>query len=293
MWRVCVASNLSAPTRRFLGQGGSALARRALCTAPKADAAAAAAATEADPAADAADTDADAASEPKPESVGTASTMEFQAETRKLLDIVANSLYTDKEVFLRELISNASDALEKRRHAALTSSDGDDVSGLKILIEADEKANTLVISDSGIGMSRDDLVANLGTIARSGSKNFLQQLQDEGKANADVIGQFGVGFYSVFMVADKVTVYSRRQGEATGHCWSSRGDGTYELSEAANVAEGTKLVIELKADEGRFARPAMVKANIQKYSNFVSFPIELGASASTLSVPSGLGRRAR
>ena len=169
---------------------------------------------------------------------GASSKMEFQAETKKLLDIVAKSLYTDKEVFVRELVSNSSDALEKRRHASLTS-DGpaDDGSEMAIRITCDSEANTLTIQDSGIGMTREDLVENLGTIARSGSKAFLQQLEEGGSPSAssmNVIGRFGVGFYSVFMVADQVTVFSRRQGEEVAHCWRSTGDGSYELSEASS-----------------------------------------------------------
>ena len=210
---------------------------------------------------------------------GAASTMEFQAETKKLLDIVANSLYTDKEVFVRELVSNASDALEKRRHAALTSEGAEAEAGeaaageMQIRVTTDADANTLTIEDSGIGMTRDELIANLGTIARSGSRNFLQSLEGGQAAATNVIGQFGVGFYSVFMVADRVTVYSRRVGADDAYCWRSSGDGAYELSEAENVAPGTKIVIELKADEKSFASRFAIEQNIRKYSNFVGFPI--------------------
>ena len=205
--------------------------------------------------------------------------MEFQAETKKLLNIVANSLYTDKEVFVRELVSNASDALEKRRHAALTSEGAEAEAGeaaageMQIRVTTDADANTLTIEDSGIGMTRDELIANLGTIARSGSRNFLQSLEGGQAAATNVIGQFGVGFYSVFMVADRVTVYSRRVGADDAYCWRSSGDGAYELSEAENVAPGTKIVIELKADEKSFASRFAIEQNIRKYSNFVGFPI--------------------
>ena len=220
--------------------------------------------------------------EPPPPSAapkGAASTMEFQAETKKLLDIVANSLYTDKEVFVRELVSNASDALEKRRHAALTSEGAEAEAGeaaageMQIRVTTDADANTLTIEDSGIGMTRDELIANLGTIARSGSRNFLQSLEGGQAAATNVIGQFGVGFYSVFMVADRVTVYSRCVGADDAYCWRSSGDGAYELSEAENVAPGTKIVIELKADEKSFASRFAIEQNIRKYSNFVGFPI--------------------
>ena len=214
---------------------------------------------------------------PTEAATGASSKMEFQAETKKLLDIVAKSLYTDKEVFVREIVSNASDALEKRRHAALTA-DGpaDDQSEMAIKISTDSDANTLTIQDSGIGMSREDLVQNLGTIARSGSRSFLQQLQEQGStaaSSANVIGQFGVGFYSVFMVADEVTVYTRRQGEETAHCWTSTGDGSFEISEASGVLPGTKIVLKLKEDETSFSRRFSIEQNIRKYSNFVGFPI--------------------
>jgi len=215
---------------------------------------------------------------PTEAATGVSSKMEFQAETKKLLDIVAKSLYTDKEVFVRELVSNSSDALEKRRHASLTS-DGpaDDGSEMAIRISCDPEANTLTIQDSGVGMTKEDLVENLGTIARSGSKSFLQQLEAEGgptsASSMNVIGHFGVGFYSVFMVADEVTVFSRRQGEETAHCWRSTGDGSYELSEASGVTAGTKIVLKLKSDEGSFSQRFSVEQNIRKYSNFVGFPI--------------------
>ncbi|KAL1527886.1 hypothetical protein AB1Y20_009262 [Prymnesium parvum] len=216
---------------------------------------------------------------PPPPTVGEATRMEFQAETKKLLDIVAKSLYTDKEVFLRELVSNASDALEKRRHAALIS--GSEVEGapeMAIWIDGDKETNTLTITDTGIGMSKEELIENLGTIARSGSKNFLQQL-DESEANssasANVIGQFGVGFYAVFMVADEVTVYSRRHGAEMGHCWKSTGDGSYELAEASGVAAGTKIVIKLKPEESNFATKWHIGSNIRRYSSFIGFPIKI------------------
>jgi len=215
--------------------------------------------------------------QPQSASVGTAESLEFQAETKKLLNIVANSLYTDKEVFLRELISNASDALEKRRYANLTGegSDGDGPE-MRIAISTDKDANTLTIEDTGIGMSREELMQNLGTIARSGTKSFAQQLQEQnvgGEAAANVIGQFGVGFYAVFMVADEVTVYSRKHGEGQAHCWRSTGDGSYQLSEASAVESGTKIVMKLKADESKFSQRFQIEQNIRKYSNFVGFPI--------------------
>jgi len=207
--------------------------------------------------------------------------MEFQAETKKLLNIVANSLYTDKEVFVRELVSNASDALEKRRYASLTQGGGGGGEGaeMAITITTDKEANTLTISDSGIGMSKEELVENLGTIARSGTKSFAEQLAEQGggggDAAANVIGQFGVGFYAVFMVADEVTVFSKRHGDddAPAHCWRSTGDGSYDLSEASGVAPGTKIVLKLKESESNYSQQFHIQQNIRKYSNFVGFPI--------------------
>lgn len=216
---------------------------------------------------------------PSEATVGASTTMEFQAETKKLLDIVAKSLYTDKEVFVRELISNASDALEKRRHASLISgNEVEDGPEMSISISTDKDANTLTIQDTGIGMSREELVENLGTIARSGSKNFLQQLSENDSgaaASTNVIGQFGVGFYAVFMVADEVTVYSRRHGADVAHCWKSTGDGSYELAEATGVSAGTKIVLKLKPEESNFATKWHVESNIRRYSNFVGFPIQI------------------
>ena len=207
--------------------------------------------------------------------------MEFQAETKKLLNIVANSLYTDKEVFVRELVSNASDALEKRRYEVLSggSTASPDGAEMGISIYTDKDANTLTIQDNGIGMTREELVNNLGTIARSGTKSFAQQLAEsnagvpDGGAAANVIGQFGVGFYAVFMVADEVTVFSRRHDDEQAHCWTSTGDGSYSLSEASGVSAGTKIVLKLKPEESTYASRFHIEQNIRKYSNFVGFPI--------------------
>ena len=245
--------------------GPLSLARRTLCTA---------------------EAEKPAAPEPPPppaaEATGEASKLEFQAETKKLLDIVANSLYTDKEVFVRELVSNASDALEKRRYEMLTGAGGEgaiDPSEMGIQITTDPEKTTLTIEDNGVGMSREELMQNLGTIARSGTKNFAQQLSGEtgggGEAAANVIGQFGVGFYAVFMVADEVTVFSRRHDESVAHCWKSTGDGSYELSEASNVPPGTKIVLKLKPESKLFASRFSIEKNIRKYSSFVGFPISV------------------
>ncbi|RZF48544.1 hypothetical protein LSTR_LSTR011159 [Laodelphax striatellus] len=206
---------------------------------------------------------------------GQAESHEFQAETRKLLDIVAKSLYSDKEVFIRELISNASDALEKQRYLSLTEGGAASLGAhMQIRIATDKQNMTLTIQDSGIGMSREELVSNLGTIARSGSKAFVERAQ--GDAASNVIGQFGVGFYSVFMVADEVTVYTRtHQQDAKGWCWTSTGLGTYEIAEASDVSPGTKIVMRLKPESREFADDGIVKDIIKKYSNFVGSPIYL------------------
>lgn len=201
--------------------------------------------------------------------------LEFQAEVKQLLNIVIHSLYTDREIFLRELISNASDALEKLRYEKLTHkeiADGD--LPLEISIEVDDKEHTLTITDTGIGMTKDELVENLGTIAHSGSKAFLKYLAETDKKDVNVIGQFGVGFYSAFMVADKVTVATRAfHPEAAGSIWSSEGTGSYSIGEAEQLKRGTKITLNLKEDAQEFAKPEVIKRIIKQYSGFVPFPI--------------------
>ena len=236
-----------------------------------------------------------------------AETREFQAETRKLLDIVTNSIYTDKEVFIRELISNASDALEKYRYKQVTgeavAAGGDAAAAttepLEINILTDSVANTLTLVDNGIGMSRDELVSNLGTIARSGSKQFVDQMKTSTSATgagdtAGIIGQFGVGFYSSFMVAESVTVESvpaaltttaDGDGAATKpHRWSSDGSGTFTIEDApdsavATAGRGTRIVMKLKETCKEFGEEEKIKAIIKRYSNFVAFPIKLNGKA--------------
>ncbi len=202
---------------------------------------------------------------------------EFQAEIKQLLDIVIHSLYTEKEIFVRELVSNASDALEKLRHIQLTEKEiFDDKLDLEINVTTDDKAKTITIQDFGIGMTRDELVKNLGTIAHSGSKQFLKALGEGGAKNSNLIGQFGVGFYSAFMVAKTVKVYSRSWRAAEpGHVWTSDGSGSYEIEESEGLRRGTKIVIELKEDCGDFASDAEIKEILERYSAFVSFPINL------------------
>ncbi|MCL4152637.1 UNVERIFIED_CONTAM: hypothetical protein GTU68_063808, partial [Idotea baltica] len=202
---------------------------------------------------------------------------EFQAEIKQLLDIVIHSLYTDKEIFVRELISNASDASEKLRHLKLTERDiFDDKLELEVNITTDEEAGTITFQDFGIGMTRDELVENLGTIAHSGSKQFLSALKEGGEKNDNLIGQFGVGFYTAFMVASEVKVYSHSwKKDEKGHCWTSDGSGSYEIEEAEGLQRGTKIVIVLKEEEKDFAKTDTIKAIIERYSSFVQFPIKL------------------
>ncbi len=202
---------------------------------------------------------------------------EFQAEIKQLLDIVIHSLYTEKEIFVRELVSNASDALEKLRHTQITEKEiFDDKAELEIAVTTDDKTKTLTIEDFGIGMTRAELVENLGTIAHSGSKQFLKAMGEGGAKNSNLIGQFGVGFYSAFMVAKSVKVYSKSWRTAEpGHVWSSDGSGSYEIDEAADLRRGSKIVIELKDDCGDYAQDWKIKEILERYSAFVSFPIKL------------------
>jgi molecular chaperone HtpG len=201
----------------------------------------------------------------------------FQAEIQQLLDIVIHSLYTDKEIFARELISNAADACEKLR---FTQTSGAAIHQpelpLTISITTDEKEGTLTIADTGIGMTHGDLVENLGTIAHSGTKAFLKQLAENKRPDAKLIGQFGVGFYSAFMVADKVTVLSRSYlPEEQGWRWVSQGGGGYDLEPAGGIPRGTSVVLHLKEDSKAFAKPDEIEHIIKRYSSFIQFPIEL------------------
>ncbi|MGW2843369.1 molecular chaperone HtpG [Streptomyces sp. NPDC001493] len=209
----------------------------------------------------------------------TTETLEFQAEARQLLQLMVHSIYSNKEIFLRELISNASDALDKRRLAALTD-ESLTAEDPHVAIEADKEARTLTVRDNGIGMSRDDVVSLIGTIAKSGTAEALRKLR-ENKESAELIGQFGVGFYSVFMVADKVTLHTRKAGEAAGVRWESEGDGTYTIEAADDVPEGTSVTVYLRpADEEDalhdFADEWKIREIVKRYSDFISFPIRMG-----------------
>jgi len=213
--------------------------------------------------------------------VATAQEFQFQAETKQLLDLMIHSLYTNKEIFLRELVSNGSDALDRLRFEALTNPEllaGDD--RYEIRLEVDKQARTLSVSDTGIGMSREEVVANIGTIAKSGTSELRQRMnQGEGsQVMAQFIGQFGVGFYSSFMVADKVTLLTRRAGETTATMWESTGDGTYRLTEAERDYRGTTVTLYLKAvdqEDGLedFADQWALSRVVKKHSDFVGYPI--------------------
>ncbi|HWI55913.1 MAG TPA: molecular chaperone HtpG, partial [Bacillota bacterium] len=201
----------------------------------------------------------------------------FQAEIQQLLDIVIHSLYTDKEIFVRELISNAADACEKLRFSQASGrAIFQPETPLTIAIATDEKENTVTFTDTGIGMTHGDLVENLGTIAHSGTKAFLKQLAEEKRPDAKLIGQFGVGFYSAFMVADKVSVWSRSSvPEEQGWRWASEGGNGYEVEPAPDLPRGSKVVLHLKENAKEFAKAEVVEQIIKRYSSFVQFPIEL------------------
>ena len=202
---------------------------------------------------------------------------EFQAEVRQLLDIVIHSLYTEKEIFVRELVSNAADALEKLRHLQITEKEVfDDRLPLEINLTTDDAAKTFTIQDFGVGMTRAELVENLGTIAHSGSKAFLKALSESEAKATSLIGQFGVGFYSAFMVAKRVRVYSHswRPAEA-GQAWESDGAGSYTIEEAEGQRRGCKIVVELKDECAGFASASTIEAVLKRYSSFVPFPINL------------------
>lgn len=203
-------------------------------------------------------------------------TMGFQTEVQQMLHLVVHSLYSNKEIFLRELISNASDALDKLRFLALADASlyGDD-SDLRITIECDEKKKTITIKDNGIGMTWDEAIENLGTIAKSGTKEFLSQIGVEGAKDSQLIGQFGVGFYSAFIVADKVTVKSRRAGVNAdeGIVWESQGTGEFTIEKRKKETRGTEITLHLKKDEDEFASEWRLKSIISKYSDHICWPI--------------------
>merc|ERR1712093_474914 len=200
---------------------------------------------------------------------------EFQAEVNRLMDIIINSLYTDKQVFLRELISNAADALEKARfHSVQDESFLGDTKDLEVKIEHDADAKTISIIDTGIGMSKADLINNLGTVAKSGTTNFLEAMAEGGDAN--LIGQFGVGFYSAFLVADKVSVTSKCNDDAVQHVWESSADASFTVVEdprGNTLGRGSRVTLHLKEDAHDYLSEDKLKESAKKYSQFIQFPI--------------------
>ncbi len=225
--------------------------------------------------------------------------LSFQAEVSRLLDIVAHSLYSEKEVFLRELVSNASDACDRLRYAALTqpelSSDDPD---LKVRLLTDKEARTLTVADNGIGMNREDLVENLGTIARSGTAAFMNSLKTnggDGKKDVNLIGQFGVGFYSAFMAADRVEVLTRKAGESQGWRWLSDGKGEFTIGEVADLPRGTKIILHLREGDDEYLEEHRLSAIVRKYSDHIAIPIIFGdgEDAKSLNSASALWTRSK
>ena len=205
-------------------------------------------------------------------------TLGFQTEVKQLLHLMIHSLYSNKEIFLRELISNASDAADKLRFEALAKPELlEGGAELKIRVSFDKDAKTLTVEDNGIGLSREDAIAHLGTIAKSGTADFLKNLTGDQKKDSRLIGQFGVGFYSAFIVADKVDVFSRRAGlsSAEGVHWSSKGEGDFEVATVEKAERGTRIVLHLKSGEEEFADGWRLRNIIKKYSDHVALPIEL------------------
>ena len=208
---------------------------------------------------------------------------QFKAESQRLLDLMINSIYTHREIFLREIISNASDAIDKLAYTALT----DDKVGISrdqfaITITADENARTLTVSDNGIGMSKEDMEENLGTIAKSGSLGFKQAMEKQ--EDIDIIGQFGVGFYSAFMVASSITVISRKYGEDKAWKWVSDGADGYTIEETTKDAPGTDIIMTLKDDTeedkySEYLEEYEIRALVRKYSDYIRYPIRMEVSA--------------
>ena len=215
----------------------------------------------------------------------TVETLQFQAETKQLLDIMIHSLYSNKEIFLRELISNASDALDRLRFEALTRPElleGDEK--LEIRLEADRQNRTLTIHDNGIGMNREEVIANIGTIAKSGTRELVERIKqgESQQSIAELIGQFGVGFYSSFMAADRLVLVTRRAGEQPATRWESTGDGTYTIEEAEKPGRGTTITLHLKPEDrdtglDEFSDRWVISRIVRRYSDFVSYPIVLKA----------------
>ncbi len=208
----------------------------------------------------------------------TTETMGFQTEAKQLLHLMIHSLYSNKEIFLRELISNASDAADKLRFEALKAAElYEQDPELKVRIEVDEKAKTITISDNGIGMSRQEVIENLGTIAKSGTAQFLQNLTGDERKDSQMIGQFGVGFYSAFIVADEVVVETRRAGLGSGHGvrWSCKGEADFTVEDIEKADRGTRIVLHLRDAESEFASPWRLRTIVKKYSDHIAIPVEM------------------
>ncbi len=224
----------------------------------------------------------------------TQETRSFQAEVSRLLEIVAHSLYSEKEIFLRELISNASDACDRLRYAALTEpalAEGD--TAYRVVLTPDKAARTLTIADNGIGMSREELIENLGTIARSGTAAFVDQLSGDARKDVSLIGQFGVGFYSAFMVAERVEVLSRKAGEAEGWRWVSDGKGEFTIEPLPEAGRGAAIVVHLREGEEDYLDPARLRQIVRTYSDHIGLPIVLndGGKEETINTASALWTR--
>ena len=210
-------------------------------------------------------------------------TLEFQAEARQLLQLMVHSIYSNKDIFLRELISNASDALDKLRLESMVDKDLDvDTSDLHIEIEVDREQRTLTVRDNGIGMSRDEVVELIGTIAKSGTAELLRKLREsqDAAASQELIGQFGVGFYSTFMVADKVTLVTRRAGESEGTRWESTGEGTYTIEPVEDAPQGTAVTVHLKPEDAEdelydYTAEWKIREIVKRYSDFIAWPIRM------------------
>ena len=223
-------------------------------------------------------------------------TRTFQAEVSRLLDIVAHSLYSDKEIFLRELISNASDACDRLRYAALTEptlAEGD--ANYRVVLTPIKSSRTLTLADNGIGMNHDELIDNLGTIARSGTAAFMTELAGEAKPDMSLIGQFGVGFYSAFMVADKVEVLSRKAGDDEGWRWVSDGQGSFTIEPAANVPRGARITLHMREGDDEFLEANRLRQIVKMYSDHIALPIVLadGNKEETINTASALWTRPR
>ena len=204
--------------------------------------------------------------------------MEFQAEVSKVLGIVINSLYSNKEIFLRELISNASDACDKLRYLALTNKElSEGLEDFAINISAVKKDRTITVTDNGIGMNKDELIENLGTIARSGTTAFLENLSGDETKDTALIGQFGVGFYASFSVAEKVEVLTQKAGEKKAWLWSSEGQGSFSITETARECSGTSVTVYLKKEDKEFIEEARIRNIVRTYSDHISLPISIEA----------------